>query len=223
MRNKKLRAAVIVSVACMMFGGCSRFDAGVYAQAVLDASYKNQTESYIELTESTKEDAEAFFQKKLNATMEEFKSEKLSTDLESNYKGLFEAVMKQVKYTVGESKKEENGKYTVDVSVEPVTLFDDTYQNFQQKAEEYAAGVTEKVMKGEEMPTDEEIQEEVYKLYYEILKAELDAGVKYGDARKLTLHIIRTEDGNYEINSEDIKVLEENLISRKVMSEEEKK
>ncbi|WP_251391749.1 hypothetical protein [Mediterraneibacter agrestimuris] len=219
MRNKKLRAAVIMAMVCMMFGGCSRFDAGVYTQAVLDASYKNQTESYIELTETTKEDAEAFFQKRLNATMEEFKSEKLSEELEGDYKSLFEQVMKQVKYTVGESKKEEDDSYTVNVSVEPVTLFDDTYQSFQKKAEEYAESVTERVMNGDEMPTDEEIQEEVYKLYYEILKEEMDAGMKYGAARELTLHIMRTEDGNYEINSEDLQVLEENLISRKVMAE----
>lgn len=219
MRNKKLKAAVIIAMVCMLFGGCSRFDAGVYTQAVLDASYKNQTEDYIELTETAKEDAEAFFQKRLNATMEEFKSEKLSAELENNYRSLFEDVMKQVKYTVGESKKEEDGSYTVNVSVEPVTLFDDTYQSFQKKAEEYAKSVTERVMDGEEMPTDEEVQEEVYKLYYEILKAELDAGVKYGDVRELTLHIIRTEEGDYEINSEDLQMLEENLISRKVMTE----
>lgn len=223
MRNKKLRAAVIMAMACMMFGGCSRFDAGVYTQAVLDAAYKNQTESYIELTETTKEDAEAFFLKRLNATMEEFKSEKLSAELEGNYKSLFEQVMKQVKYTVGESQKEEDDSYTVNVSVEPVMLFDDTYQSFQKKAEEYAASVTERVMNGEEMPTDEEIQEEVYKLYYEILKAELDAGVKYGDARELTLRITRTEDGNYEINSKDLHMLEENLISRKVITEDAEK
>ena len=60
MRNKKLKAAVIIAMVCMLFGGCSRFDAGVYTQAVLDASYKNQTEDYIELTETAKEDAEAF-------------------------------------------------------------------------------------------------------------------------------------------------------------------
>lgn len=223
MRNKKLRTAVIVTMACMMFGGCSRFDAGAYAQAVLDAAYKNQTESYIELTETTKEEADAFFQKRLNATMEEFKAEKLSSELEDDYKNLFEQIMKQVKYTVGESRKEEDCSYSVDVSVEPVTLFDDTYQSFQKKAEEYAASVTERVMNGEEMPADEEIQEEVYKLYYEILKTELEAGVKYGDARELTLHIIRKEDGNYEINSEDLRALEEKLISRKVIAEDAEK
>lgn len=104
MRNRRLVAALLMSV-CMMLGGCSRFDASVYTQAVLDAAYKNQTESYIELTETTKEEAETFFQNSLNATMEVFKSEKLSTELEGNYRSLFEAVMKQVKYTVGESKK----------------------------------------------------------------------------------------------------------------------
>lgn len=222
MRNKKFRTAVILAVVCMISGGCSRFDAGIYAQAVLDASYKNQTEDYMELTETTKEEAEKFFQNSLDVTMEEFKSEKLSTGLEGDYRSLFEMVMKQVKYTVGESQKAEDGSYTVEVSVEPVTLFDDTYQTFQQKAEEYAAGITEQVMNGAEMPTDEEIKEQVYKLYYEILKTELDAGVKYDKPQKLTLHIARTEEGNYEINSDDLQALEEKLISRNVISQENK-
>lgn len=104
------------------------------------------------------------------------------------------------------------------MSVEPVTLFDDTYQTFQEKAEEYAASVTNQVMNGAEMPTDEEIQEQVYKLYYEILKAELDAGVKYGEAQKLILHITRTEEGEYEINKEDLQALEKALISRQVIA-----
>lgn len=220
MRNKKWIVAAVLIGVCLVVGGCSRFDAAAYTQAVLDAVYKNQTESYRELTEVSKEEAEAFFQNSLNATMEAFKSEKLSEELERNYRNLFESIMQQVKYTVGESKKEKDGSYTVKVSVEPVTLFDDTYQLFQQKAEEYAAGVTETVMKGAAMPTDEEIQEQVYKLYYEILKAELDAETKYGAPQKITLRVEKLADGDYKINREDLKILEEMLISRRVMSQE---
>lgn len=221
MSKMKFMAAVILAGVSMMLGGCSRFDAGVYTKAVLDVSYKNQTESYIELTETTKAEAEKIFQSRLDVTMEEFKSEQLSEELENNYRNLFEAVMKQVKYTVGEAVKEEDGSYTVNISVEPVTLFDDTYQTFQEKAEEYAAQVTDSVMNGAEMPTDEEIQEQVYKLYYDILKAGMDAGVKYAEAENITLHIVKTEAGDYEINKEDLQALDSKLISRKVMTKDE--
>lgn len=222
MSKMKFMAAVILAGVCMMLGGCSRFDAKTYTQAVLDVSYKNKTENYIELTETTKKEADMIFQNSLDATMEEFKSEQLSEELENNYRSLFESVMKNVKYTVGESKKKEDKSYTVEVAVEPVTLFDDTYQTFQDKAEEYAEQITDSVMNGAEMPTDEEIQEQVYKLYYDILKAELDAGVKYAKAEKMTLHIVKTEDGNYEINQDDLRALDGKLISRKVMEQEKK-
>lgn len=221
-RKKRLAVAIVILNVFMMLGGCSRFDAVAYTQAVLDASYKNQTEHYIELVEVDKKAADAIFQNNLDTTMEEFKTEKLSEELENDYRTLFEAIIKQVKYTVGESKKEENGSYAVKISVKPMTLFDDTYQNFQKKAEEYAAEVTNSVMNGAAMPTDEEIQEHVYRLYYEILKAELDAGVNYAKAESLVIHVVKKEDGGYEINRKDLQVLDGKLISRKVMTEEMK-
>ena len=60
----------------------------------------------------------------------------------------------------------------------------------------------------------------MYKLYYEILKAELDAETKYGAPQKITLRVEKLADGDYKINREDLKILEEMLISRKVMSQE---
>ncbi len=221
-RKKRLVVAIVILNVFMILGGCSKFDAGVYAQAVLDASYKNQTEHYIELVEVDKKDADAIFQKNLDTTMEEFKTEKLSEELEHDYRALFEAIIKQVKYTVGKSEKEKDGSYAVEISVKPMTLFDDTYQNFQKKAEEYATEVTNSVMNGATMPTDEEIQEHVYRLYYEILKAELDAGVKYAKAESLIIHVVKKEAGGYEINRKDLQVLDGKLISRKVMTEDVK-
>lgn len=220
MKKRKTEMAAICLGVCILLGGCSRFDASVYTQAVLDTSYKNQTERYIEMTGTTEQDAEMIFRNNLDATMEAFKSEKLSEELEEQYRDLFENVIRQVKYRVGEAQKEKDGSYKIKVSVEPVTLFDDTYETFQMKAEEYARGVTDSVMNGAMMPTDEEIQEQVYKLYYEILKAELEAGMKYGKRETVELHIEKTEKGNYMIRKEDLKNLDGKLISRKMLEKE---
>lgn len=62
----------------------------------------------------------------------------------------------------------------LELTVEPMLLFDDTYEEFQNKAEEYAKGVTDSVMKGAEMPKDTEIQNRIYQMYYEILREELN-------------------------------------------------
>lgn len=221
MNNRKRIGLVLGICICMMLCGCSSFDASAYVKAVLDSSYKNQTEEYIELTGIKKEDAQKIFQNNLSITMEAFKSEKLSTELENEYRNLFERIIKQVKYSVGEGKKEKDGSYKIVVSIEPITLFDDTYDTFQKEAEEYAKRITDSVMNGESMPTEEEIQEQVYKLYYDILKAELDRGVKYGAKENIVLHIAKTEEGIYEIQKEDLQNLDGKLISRKRLTEED--
>lgn len=219
MKKVRIGAAVLLLGMVGALGGCTTFDASAYTRAVLDVSYKNQTEEYIELTGASEEEAEAVFQENLDATMEEFKTMQLSEEMERNYRSLFEDIVKQVKYTVGEAVRTEDGNYTVDVTVEPMTLFDDTYEEFQAKAEEYAAGITNSVMNGEEMPSDEEMQENVYQIYYNVLNEGVGAGIKYGEAVTVTIHINKTEDGTYEVLDDDIRILDEKLISQKMLTQ----
>lgn len=192
-----------------------------YVKAVLDSSYKNQTEMYKELTGITDADARKIFQNNLDVTMQAFKSEKLSTELEMQYRELFGQILKQVKYSVGEAQKEKNGNYQIIVTIEPITLFDDTYYSFQTEAEVYAKNITDAVMNGEPMPSDEEIQEQVYQLYYNILKNAVDSGVKYGQAEDIKLHIEKKDIKTYEIRKEDLQKLDGKLISRKLLLEDE--
>ena len=56
------------------------------------------------------------------------------------------------------------------MKVKPITLFTDTYDLFLSRAEQYAKEVTDHVTKGAQMPTDEEMQEKIYQIYYEVLK-----------------------------------------------------
>lgn len=216
MKKGRISAALLLIGVVVLLGGCTSFDASAYTQAVLDVSYKNETEKYIELTGASEEEAEVVFQENLDSTMEEFKTMELSEELEKNYRSLFEDIIKQVKYTVGEAVKTEEGNYTVDVTVEPITLFEDTYEEFQTKAEAYAADITNAVMSGEEMPSDEEMQADVYRLYYEILNAGVMSGMKYGEPEVVTIHINKTDDGTYEIAGEDIRALDEKLISQEI-------
>ena len=208
------RAAAPMAVMMVLLGGCTKFDACTYMQALLDVSYRNETEDYMELTGAAQEDADAIFQNNLDATMHEFHTAELSEELEESYRSLFEKTVKQVKYTVGEAVEEEDG-YTVDISVEPILLFDNTYEEFQKKAEEYAAEISNHVMEGEEMPSDEEIQDHIYQTYYEVLTEELEAGLTYGETENITVHIHKTEDGVYEIPDEDLRALDQAMISRK--------
>lgn len=136
-RKRKIWAVLLTATALVLLGGCGKkFDASGYTKALLDVSYKNETEKYIELTGSSKEAAEEIFENRMDVTMEGFDSMDFPSELEDKFRTLFESLTKNVKYTVGEALEDENGSFTVDVSIEPVTLFDDTYDEFQKQAKD---------------------------------------------------------------------------------------
>lgn len=214
-----LSAVVVLMLAAgILLFMYSRFDAAEYSRAMLDATYKNQTENYMKLSGLSQKEAEEIFQKNLDATMAEFQNLELPEELEKNYRSLFENIVKQVKYTIDSSEKTGKKNYAVSITVKPMLLFDDTYEEFQTKAKEYAKGITDSVMKGAKMPTDEEIQNQVYQIYYEILQEELNAGALYGKPQKLVIHVNDVGNHTYEIEEKDIKILNEKLISREKLN-----
>lgn len=213
-RKNRIQAFVLLIGLVLLLSGCTKFDACAYMQAILDVSYKNETEGYMEITGVTQEEADEIFKNNLDATMHEFSSTELPEELEANYRLLFEDTVKQVKYTVGEAVEGENKNYTVEVAVEPILLFDETYEEFQNKTEEYASEISNNVMSGEELPSDDEIQNQVYQTYYEVLKTALNDGLTYGEVENITVHMNRMEDGAYEIPEEDLRALDQAMISQ---------
>ncbi len=224
--NKKRGILLLLLLALItaILAGCTKdFDASGYTKAVLDVSYKNEIEDYIELTKSSKEEAETIFSKNMDATMSDFEALNLSDELEKSYRTLFEDLAKNVKYSVGEAVKDEDDNFTVKVSIEPITLFDDTYDEFQAKAQEYAENMTNDVMNGKAMPSDEEMQNEIYKIYYDILRSSMDAGIQYGEAQTVTVHVKQNENDVYGIPDEDIINMDDVMISQDVLSKGEDK
>lgn len=191
----------------------NRFDPVEYVQAVLDASYKNETEAYVEVTGASEEEAGRIFENNLDATMEQFASSPMPEELKPKYRELFAQLAEHVSYTVGEAVHEEDGSYTVPVKVKPLTLFSDTYETFRQKAKEYADQVTDSVMDGAELPTDDQMQAQVYEIYYEVLSDGINGGMMYGEVKDVTLHVRKNDRGDYEIDDSDMKELDSLLIA----------
>lgn len=217
-KRKHIAAVLVAAVMLALLAGCvGKFDAGGYTQAILDVTYKNVTEQYIEITGSTKEAAEQIFTKNLDIAMEDFESLNLPDELEDKYRQLFGDLIKNVRYTVGEAKEDDNGNFTVDVTIEPLTIFDDTYEEFQKQAKEYATQVSNDVMNGAEMPSDETMQNHIYELYYNILNGELGKGLNYSEAEVVTVHVNKGEADIYEIPGEDMTALDDKMLSRKVL------
>ncbi len=216
-----LVVALIAAIGAGYYVYMNRFNASEYVKAVLDVSYKNKTEEYIALTDTPKEEAEQIFEKNLDVTMEEFDSLNLPDELSAKYRELFGNIAGKVSYTVGQAQKDKEGNYTVEVMVKPITLFEDTYATFQQKAKEYAEQVSNDVMAGAEMPSDEQMQNDVYQIYYDVLMEEWNQGLQYGEAVNVTLHVVKAEDGEYKIKDEDMKALDAALISEAKSEAEE--
>lgn len=216
-KNKKilgciLTVIIMVATAAGIYFYMNRFDPVRYVQAVLDVSYKEETEEYSKMTGTSRKEAEAVFEKNLDVTMEKFHSSAISEELEKKYRILFTQIVRQVNYQIGESEKQKDGSYIVELEIRPVTLFSDTYETFQSRAEEYAQLITNKVMKGMEIPSEEEMQGQVYQIYYDVLNEALQEGIRYGDKKKLKLHVEKGEDGAYEIREKDRRKLDQLLV-----------
>ena len=190
-----LTVIIMVAAAAGIYFYMNRFDPVRYVQAVLDVSYKEKTEEYSKMTGTSRKEAEAVFEKNLDVTMEKFHSSAISEELEKKYRILFTQIVRQVNY-----------------QIRPVTLFSDTYETFQSRAEEYAQSITNKVMKGMEIPSEEEMQGQVYQIYYDVLNEALQEGIRYGDKKKLKLHVEKGEDGAYEIREKDRRKLDQLLV-----------
>ena len=72
--------------------------------------------------------------------------------------------------------------------------------------------MTDSVMDGGAMPTDEEMQAQVYEIYYEVLSEGINEGMMYGEAKDVTLHVKKNDGGDYEIDDGDMKTLDSLLI-----------
>lgn len=144
-KKKKTILITAISAAVLAVCGCigiyrhvSRFDASDYVRAVLDASYKNETDLYVEITGIPEEEAAGIFDENLDLTMEGFRRSDMPEEMLSRYRDLFGEIAKRVSYTAGEPDRQEDGTYIVPVTVKSITLFTDTYGTFQSRALEYA-------------------------------------------------------------------------------------
>lgn len=204
--------AAAAAASAGIYAYINRYDAGDYVQAVLDVSYKKQTELYEEITGTEKEEAEKIFENNLDATMEGFESTDMPEEMKPLYRELFGEIAGRVCYTVKEPVKAGRGEYEVSVTVKPVTLFPDTYDTFQEEAGEYADQITDSVMQGAEMPTEEEMQNMIYEMYYNVLNDKLDSGMLYGEPCEIVLHVKKEGAGQFEIEPEDMDRLDSALI-----------
>ena len=130
--GKKMLALMLAMVTTFSLTGCgAQFDASGYTQAVLDAATRAEFDKYIELTESTQEDAQAEYDEVLDSFVSEFEGLSISDELLANYRQLFVDLLAKTKYSVGEAEKD-GDVFLVPLTIEPLKI----YEGFDAEVEE---------------------------------------------------------------------------------------
>jgi hypothetical protein len=118
--TRRVFGAVLALIMMLSLAGCGGMttdDAKAYVQSVLDASYKADFSEYTEQTDSTEEEAQQLFDDNLDniMSMGGFTDAGLSDELSANYRQLFQDMLAQAKYELGEATEGEDGGFVVEV------------------------------------------------------------------------------------------------------------
>ena len=207
-RMKCLVLALVLMISAWALAGCggmSEDEAKEYAQAVLDASYKGEFDSYMELTDSTEEEAREMYEGNMDATMAAVGFEELgaSQEMQADYRQLFLDMAKLAKYSLGDVTEMENG-FEIQVTVEPFIGLDGLET-------ELTDAVMAQLTESGEIPDDDELNQMTMQTMYDLMQDRLEAP-EYGEAESMTIRVTADSDKVYSIPEEDTTALDNALF-----------
>ena len=216
-RMKKVALLLAAVLAAAVLGGCGgSFDASAYVKALMDNSYKGDSTEFVEQKVGTKEQAEQLYEEGIDTEMSAItQSVQLSDELQSEFKDVLKDVFKNVKYTVGEATKKDDS-YEVEVKYQKMNVFFFFLESFNAASEAYVTEMTEKAANGEDTPSEEEINEQVYVMLKDAIK-EAMGSVTYGDEESTIVHI-ELKDKTWTPNEDDLYNLELLLFDSEAVS-----
>ncbi|MCD8039147.1 MAG: hypothetical protein LUE96_08700 [Lachnospiraceae bacterium] len=204
----KLKILLLAAALCALTEACgAKLDAQGYLQAMLDLSYKNEAEAYVDMGLGTQEEAAALYERGIDSEMSYFKETlSLSEEQESEFRGLFEELYKKASYTVGEEQKQEDGSYIVQIAYRRMRVFEPAISAYY----EGIAALPEKWEAQEETPTQEEMLADMVEILCDALRKSIE-NAEYDEEETLTIAIELA--GNvYTPNSDDVAALEQALF-----------
>lgn len=207
-RMKCLVFALVLVISAWALAGCggmSEDEAKEYAQAVLDASYKGEFDSYMELTDSTEEEAREMYEGNMDATMAAvgFEEMGVSQELQADYRQLFLDMAKLAKYSLGEATEIEDG-FEIQVTVEP-------FVGLNGLETELTDSLMAQLSESGEIPDDEELGQMTMETMYDLMQDRLEAP-EYGEAETMTIRVTADSDNVYSIPEEDTTALDNALF-----------
>lgn len=208
MKNLKKAALLLVSVlGISVLGGCGGFDASAYTKALLDNSYKNDSTDFVDLKIGTAEEAAELYEQGLDNEINTMTSMvDLSDELLAEYREVYASIYANVRYTVGEAEKQDDGSYVVSVTYEQMQIFGPSVEAYTNEVTELINEWTE----SGEIPDTDEIYEQSFTILKDCLKENLDT-VTYAEPQTTTIRI-ELNDNVYSPNQDDLVKLESVLF-----------
>lgn len=197
-----------------MLNGCSS-DTSVktYLQALLDASYKNDSNAFVKMKLGTAEDAQALYEKGIETGVGVFCNRiGASDEYKEEFKGIYMDMLSKVKYTVGEASKQSDGSYIVNVTYEKMNVFNPALELHQQNVAAMIEGWSQ--ASGDDVPSKEDMVREVILEFKNSMETVL-ADVQYSEAAAMNIRI-ELADNIYTPNADDIAAFEKALFDGEI-------
>lgn len=143
--RKSWKSAVAFCMALLLCGtlaGCgseATFDAKEYVQVCMDAKYKREYANYAELIGVTEEEAKAQLEDEFNESLKaEIQQAGLTVTDEQikQYQEIEADLRKAVSYEVGEAEEDEDGNYSVKVTITALDSYQKLTEGVQAKFQE---------------------------------------------------------------------------------------
>ncbi len=207
-----IAAAAVIGILCL--GLRNDFDAQGYVQAILDQTFKGETEKLADMVAGVSEEAlYQQYEEGVNSFVENNLLNNVEADEEVKQKfvELWKDVFKSFKYEVKQAEKISNEQYEVDVELEPTDIF----LQFVASVEIEQQNLNTKVEKGEYSGTKEEIesqmQKEVLESRYNSLKTAYE-NPQYSEKTVVQFRVTSDEKHVFSIEEEEITTLLTKLL-----------
>lgn len=200
-----LATALSVIMAMGVLTGCGKeFDASGYVKACLDANVHGEFAEYAKITGTEESELQSRHDEIIDQEMAALDSLPMDEQKKNDFRELFMKLYDSCKYEVGEAVKNEDGTYTVPVTVYQLKAFKTLIQDGQTYIQEYYQTQAEA---GNELS-----QDDLYAAMTDYIYDGLNANVsnpEYGDANTIDVTVGPSAANSriYEIKSEELQNL----------------
>lgn len=178
-------------------------DAAAYMKAYLDVTFKNDAGTYLNLNIGTADEAAELYEETLdkdtiNDLLDSLGFEEVQADERLD---LIKRILSSVRYNVVKAEKQNDGSYVVTIAYEKMNIYMPTVDAYIKRAESMIAGWNRAGSAGREVPSFEEMNEQLIETYTECLKESFE-NATYEKSQNATIKLT-VVNKKYEINKED--------------------